>query len=195
MNIKMVSKLTNFKYLNLFSVKYEDKQKIEKDWIVASRSSKIAQKNDQVENSSNLPDAVVVVPFHTGLEKLVMIKEFRVALADYQYGFPAGLLDHGETVRLAGKRELREETGLTLTKVIKESPSIYSSSGMTDESISMLFVECEGDPTNVFTEDSEDIEVLMLSQKDAVHLLEKDHEKFDVKSWLVLNTFAAHGIL
>jgi len=191
MNIKTVNKLTNKKHLNLFSVSYEDKKKTEKEWILASRSSKIDLKHKEII----LPDAVVVVPYHIQQDKLVIIKEFRVALAGYQYGFPAGLLDPGETIEDAGKRELHEETGLKLTRVNKQSPAIYSSSGMTDESISMLFVECEGEPTNTFTEDSEDIEVLMLSQQDTMKLLERNHEKFDVKSWLILNTYAEHGIL
>ncbi len=191
MNIKAVNKITNYKYLNLFSVSYEDKKKTEKEWILASRSPNV----DLNPEEPITPDAVVVVPFHIKQNKLVIIKEFRVALADYQYGFPAGLLDPGETIDVAGKRELYEETGLNLIKVIKKSPAIYSSSGMTDESVSMLFAECDGEPTNEYNEDSEDIEVLMVSQQDAIKLLGKNHEKFDVKSWLILNTYAEHGIL
>ncbi len=191
MIIKAVNKLTNNKYLNLFSVSYEDKIKTEKEWILASRSSEI----DLNQKEPIIPDAVVVVPFHVKQNKLVLIREFRVALADYQYGFPAGLLDPGETIEIAGKRELHEETGLKLTRMIKKSPAIYSSSGLTDESVSMLFVECDGIPTNAYNEDSEDIEVLMVSQQEAKKLMEKKHEKFDVKSWLILSMFAEHGIL
>ncbi len=191
MNIKAVNKLTNYKYLNLFSVSYEDKKKTEKEWILASRSSEM----DFDHQEPTTPDAVVIVPFHIKQNKLVIIKEFRVALASYQYGFPAGLIDSDETIEEAGKRELQEETGLSLTTVIKKSPAIYSSSGMTDESVSMLFVECDGEATNEYTEDSEDIEVLMISQQEAKILIEENQEKFDVKSWLILNMFAEHGIL
>ncbi|MEN8212431.1 MAG: NUDIX domain-containing protein, partial [Thermodesulfobacteriota bacterium] len=95
----------------------------------------------------------------------------------------------------AGKRELYEETGLSVTKVLKKSPAVFSSSGMTDESVSLLFVECQGEPTNNFNEESEDIETIMLSQNKAADLLSDTSIKFDVKSWIILNTFASSGVI
>ncbi|MCK5836283.1 MAG: NUDIX hydrolase, partial [Desulfobacula sp.] len=91
--------------------------------------------------------------------------------------------------------ELFEETGLTVTKVLKKSPAVFSSSGMTDESVSLVFVECDGHPTNRFNEASEEIEVLMLSRDQASDLLSSNKIKFDVKPWLVLNTFASQGVI
>ena len=88
-----------------------------------------------------------------------------------------------------------EETGLTLTKSLQQSPAIFSSSGLTDESISLLFVECEGMPTNSFNESSEDIEVIMLSRDQASDILSNPLIKFDVKSWIVLNTFVCQGVI
>ena len=45
-------------------------------------------------------------------DKLVVIKEFRVPVETYEIGFPAGLIDSGETPEDAVRRELEEETGL-----------------------------------------------------------------------------------
>lgn len=189
MKIDRVKKITDCRHLNLFSITYKDRINCEKEWIFASRSTcpnPLEQKNPE-------PDAVVIVPLHTQGNTLIVIKEFRVALGGYQYGFPAGLVDSGETIEQAGKRELFEETGLTLTRVLKKSPAVFSSSGMTDESVSLLFVECNGRPTRRFNEPSEDIETLMLSRKDAANILYDDQIKFDVKSWIVLNMFAGYG--
>jgi len=191
MEINNVKKITDCKYLNLFSINYKDRLNCEKEWIFASRSKQL----NPLEKEDVKPDAVVIVPFYKQEDKLVIIKEFRLALGGYQYGFPAGLLDIGETVEQAGKRELFEETGLTVTKVLKKSPAIFSSSGMTDESISLLFVECKGQPTNSFNEASEDIEVMMLSREQASNILFNDQIKFDVKSWMVLATFASQGVI
>ena len=191
MKINTVKKITNCKHLNLFSIDYTDRVNCEKQWIFASRS----QHGNPLENQAAIPNAVVIAAFHKKEEKLVMIKEFRLTLGGYQYGFPAGLVDKGESVEQAGKREFFEETGLTITKVLKTSPAIFSSSGMTDESISLMYVECEGRPTNVFNEDSEDIEVILLSRKKAAEILFDASIKFDVKSWIVLNTFASQGVL
>ncbi len=143
----------------------------------------------------HIPDAVVVVPFHVDLNKLVIIEEFRVPLAGYQFGFPAGLVDPGEKVEEAGERELKEETGLDLTKVLKLSPPVYSTSGMTDEAISMLYVECKGTESNKNNESSEDIKVHYLSPGQAAEIIDDDSLKIDVKTWLVLTCFAETGYL
>lgn len=186
MKINDVKKITDFQHLNLFSIHYKDRINCEKEWIFASRSRRL----NPLEKDYTKPDAVVIVPFHTLEKKFVVIKEFRVALGGYQYGFPAGLLDGGETIEQAGKRELFEETGLTLTKVVQKSPAIFSSSGLTDESISLLFVECCGSPTSRFNESSEEITVMMLSREQALDILHNPMIRFDVKSWIILNTFA-----
>ncbi len=191
MEINNIKKLTDYRHLNLFSIDYKDRENYEKQWIFSSRSKRL----NPLKKNYTIPDAVAIVPFHTQQKKLIVIKEFRVCLGGYQYEFPAGLVDKGESIETAGRRELMEETGLNITKILKQSPPIYSSSGMTDESISLLFVECDGVPTDRFNEASEDIKVIMLSKSDAALLLSDTSIKFDVKSWIILNTFATHGVI
>ncbi|MGD2151418.1 MAG: NUDIX hydrolase [Desulfobacterales bacterium] len=182
-------KLTNLKWLNLFNVSYVDKSGDRKIWQVASR----VKKPKCVTNDFAKPDAVVMVPFHKSKKKMVITKEYRVPLADYEYGFPAGLVDEGETVQEAARRELTEETGLILTRFIKIGPGIYSSAGMTDESVSMVYIECDGDPSNDRNEGSEDIEVLFVSREEASRLCNDSSLKFDAKAWIVLINFAEFG--
>lgn len=191
MKIIQIKKISDVKHLNLFSVQYKDRKKNHKQWIFSSRS----QLPNPLDKDPSVPDAVVIVPYHVIEKKLVIIKEFRVCLNGYQYGFPAGLLDKNETIEQAGRRELWEETGLNMTKILKISPPVYSSSGMTDESVSLLFTQCEGTPTNSFAEPSEEIEVMMVSQQQAADLLLETDMKFDVKSWIILNAFAATGLI
>ncbi|MGM0393193.1 MAG: NUDIX hydrolase [Thermodesulfobacteriota bacterium] len=190
MQIHDIRKLTDMRHLNLFAVQYQDKTGTDKTWTYASRSGPA----DVRETVPDRPDAVVVVPYHVKARKLVIIREFRVVLGGYQYGFPAGLLDPGETVVQAGKRELFEETGLGLTRVVTQSPAVYSSSGMTDESVSLVYAECEGAPSSAHTEDSEDIQTLLVSRREAGRLLERPDIRFDVKTWIVLRQFADHGM-
>ncbi|MEX1299284.1 MAG: NUDIX hydrolase [Desulfotignum sp.] len=190
MQILDIRKLTDMRHLNLVTVHYQDKTGREKTWTYASRSGPA----DFRDTRPDRPDAVVVVPYHVKARKLVIIREFRVVLGGYQYGFPAGLLDPGEGVVQAGKRELFEETGLELTRVVARSPAVYSSSGMTDESVSLVYAECEGVPSSVHTEDSEDIQTLLVSRREAGRLLETPDIRFDVKTWIVLKQFADHGM-
>ena len=140
-----------------------------------------------------MPDAVVIVPFHNENDKLVIIKEFRVPLGGYQYGFPAGLVDEGETIQQTCIRELKEETGLNITRIKKISPPVYSSSGMTDESVSMVYVECDGKPSNKGNTGSEDITTIFVSPPEASELCKDSKIKLDVKTLLVLSSFAESG--
>jgi len=184
--IKGSRKLTAEKWLNLFEVSYVARTGDEKSWQIASR-----QKEPKcLTGSYHRPDAVVIVPFHTVRNKMVIIREFRVPLDDYEYGFPAGLVDNGESVEQAARRELMEETGLTVSRFIKVSPPIYSSAGMTDESVAMVYVECEGEPSNSANTDSELIEIQFISSNEAMDLLSNTTLKFDAKSWLAIYQFA-----
>ncbi|MFP4039605.1 MAG: NUDIX hydrolase [Desulfosudaceae bacterium] len=188
MRILDIRRETDFTHINLFSARYLDKSEKERGWIFASRKPDPAALKHK-----NTPDAVVVVPYHVEEDKLVMIREFRVPLGRVQYGFPAGLVDNEETIEATATRELHEETGLTIVRLNQLSPIIYSSSGLTDESLALVYVDCAGSPTSRHTNDSEDIEVVMLSQSQARRLKAHPDTCFDVKSWLVMNTFAETG--
>ena len=189
MEIKNVEKITDCRHLNLYEISYINRNGMEKLWHIASRG-------DQpkcVTGQFDMPDAVVIVPFHKEKDKLVIIQEFRVPLGGYQYGFPAGLVDKGETIQQTCIRELKEETGLNATRIKKISPPVYSSSGMTDESVSMVYVECDGTPSNKGNEGSEDITTIFMTPSKASELCKNSKIKVDVKTWLVLNSFAEEG--
>lgn len=184
--IKGYRKLTAEKWLNLFEVRYVAKTGEEKSWKIASR-----EKEPKCVTGRYLqPDAVVIVPFHTVKKKLVITREYRVPLKDYEYGFPAGLVDSGESVEQAARRELMEETGLTVSRFLKISAPIYSSAGMTDESVAMVYVECEGEPSTSGTTDSECIEIVLVTPAEAADLLGDTTLKFDAKAWLAISQFA-----
>jgi ADP-ribose pyrophosphatase len=186
LKIRGLKKMTTGRWLNLFDVNYSAKTGEEKSWQIVTR-----QKEPKcVSGDYRQPDAVVIVPFHAVENKLVILREYRVPLNDYEYGFPAGLVDQGESVEQATRRELMEETGLTVRRFINISPPIYSSAGMTDESVSMVYVDCEGTPSTRENKASELIEILLVSPPEAQELLKDITLKFDAKAWLVISQFA-----
>jgi ADP-ribose pyrophosphatase len=189
MKIRSAAKLTNSTWLNMFEVSYVDPAGRIRAWQTVSR----AAEPKCITGEYQMPDAVVIVPYHTAAGKLVITREFRVPLADYEYGFPAGLVDSGETILQAARRELMEETGLRLTRCIKISPPLYSSAGMTDESVSMVYSECDGQPSTEGNVGSELIEVQLISRMEAAQMYRNPSLKFDVKAWLVMAEFAATG--
>jgi ADP-ribose pyrophosphatase len=167
---KKVELVADGPFVKLYDLIYEDKNGKERFWRFASR-----RKETLAENGKEKADAVVIVPFYVLKDldsnsaydvKFLVIKEYRPPLGDYEYGVPAGLIDEGETVVEAAKRELKEETGLEVTRVIFVTPPLYSSAGLTDESTAVVFVECEGKPDTNKNEDSEDIEIMLVSVED-----------------------------
>ena len=104
-----VCKLTDCKWANLFEVDYARKKQPRKRWIMCSRN------DDPVADASRADAVVIVATIDTdGEKKLVVTKEFRVPIWDFEYGFPAGLIDDGEDVETTVARELKEEVRLLL---------------------------------------------------------------------------------
>lgn len=189
MKIESVEKLIGYRHLNMYAISYYDRSGRRRAWYMASR-------NDPplcVSGRFAIPDAVVIVALHKESSKLVLIKEFRVPLGGYQYGFPAGLVDDGEALEAACSRELHEETGLSVVRLIKSSPPVYSSSGMTDESVAMVYVECSGEISNTANSSSEDIHPFLVSPEEGLSLCRQPDYPVDVKTWLVLSAFAETG--
>ena len=125
-----------------------------------------------------------------GVRELVVLREYRVPIGDYIYALPAGLIDGKESIEEAARRELKEETGLDLTKVDKITPPIYSSAGLTDESVVILFGEAEGEISTDGNEYSENIDVFSFSEYDISALLKKANKpkmgiKFSARAYLV----------
>lgn len=153
-----------------------------RQWIYCTRKGLNAPEKETA-------DAVVVVPFvRDGDEvKVVLVREYRAPLKGYQYAFPAGLIDAGESVESTAARELAEETGYRMVNFVRQSPLLAPSAGLTDETFQYAFVEAEynGAPT---LESSEDLEVHLLSLSEITSLL-KTNEKFCGRTWPLLDQF------
>jgi ADP-ribose pyrophosphatase len=190
-------KLSDFKtlfsdrFLSLFEIQYIDRDGQPNTWQLVSREQTGPKCFTGRLQSA---DAVVIVPYHRERKQLVVIREFRIALGGFQYGFPAGLVDPGESVEMAVRRELMEETGLTVVRHQRTSPVVFSSSGITDESIIIAHVVCVGEPSDAGNRASEQIETLFVGKSDAERLCRDDTILMDVKTWLVLSGFAAGGL-
>ncbi|MBU4317889.1 MAG: NUDIX hydrolase [Proteobacteria bacterium] len=177
------------KFVTLVEVTYEDQRGNTKHWQMVTRKEQPKCISGRIQR----PDAAIIVPYHLKEKKLAVIKEFRIPIGGYQYGFPAGLLDSGEDLAKTSSRELHEETGLDLVKIYRHSPAIFSSAGITDEAIAMIFAEVEGVPSTSRNEDSEDIEVFLMGRQEVSDLLRRDDIVFGARAWLVMDAFVRMG--
>lgn len=190
MQISNVRKLTDERWINLFSADF-DNNGHQGRWVFASRKKE--------PHGGRSCDAVIIVPVLRNPgepARLVMIREFRVPVGDHVIGLPAGLIDPGEDVEQTLRREIREETGLELSRIERITAPLFSSAGLTDEAVAMAFVEVRGDPTaGPHLEPSESLEVLFLDHAQLCQLCDDQAPNVDAKAWMVLYLYQRLGTL
>jgi ADP-ribose pyrophosphatase len=86
------------------------------------------------------PGASAIVPLlDTSVEdpEVLLIRQYRYAADGYLYEIPAGRLDAGESPLDCARRELREETGYSATRV-EPLFTMFTTPGFTDEKIHLF---------------------------------------------------------
>ncbi|MGN0376306.1 MAG: NUDIX hydrolase [Suilimivivens sp.] len=138
-----VKPLFDSKFIKVFDLQYET----DKHYYDATRrplDNITAIKSDE-EFRAMLPDAVtcaVILKVKKEESKLLLSREYRYPAGQFLLSPPAGLLDPEDAdmenpILTAAKREIKEETGLEITKedsLFIINPLLFSSPGMTDES-------------------------------------------------------------
>ncbi len=125
-----IEKKEEGKFITRYDVTYETMDHKKKVYEMISRDHNL----DSYEKlHGDRPDAVVVIAIDEKEEKILLNKEFRLAVGDWVYNFPAGLIDPGEDAGQAAARELWEETGLELYEVTDLIGESYSAVGFSNE--------------------------------------------------------------
>ena len=95
-----------------------------------------------------------------------------MAVGDWVYNFPAGLIDEGETPEVSAVRELKEETGLDLVEITGMLPESYAAIGFANEKNVCVIGTADG----AFHESSSTLEEINAGwyTKDEIKTLLKD---------------------
>lgn len=202
-----VKTLLDAKFIRVFDLQYAEG----KHYFDATRrplEKLVATKTDD-EFKKMLPDAVgcvVILKIKDDEPKLLLAKEYRYPAGQFLLSPPAGLLDaEDETatdpVLSAARREIEEETGLTLSE--KDSltvinPLLFSSPGMTDESNALACAVIHLNDTSALTQQgavgSELFEGFeLLTAADAREILKNGRDReglfYSVYTWATLMYF------
>lgn len=141
------------------------------------------------------PGAVGIVPIDDD-GRVVLVRQYRVALGSYQVEIPAGKLDvSGEAEADAARRELIEEVGLD-ARDWTQLTAFHNSAGWTDEVTTVYLATglTEADTPEGFAAKAEesDMEVLRLPLAEAVARVQRG-ELTDAKT--VIGLLLAAGAL
>lgn len=174
--INHVTKKTENPFLNFYELDRESKTGKKGKYYVASRAKD--ESRLKLNTKKNHPDGVIIYSLYgEKQDKVVLVRQYRYSIDDYIYEFPAGLVEKGEDFHEAAKRELYEETGLTLHPI--EAPEMYekpyfTTVGMTDESCATVYGYADGEISKAAQEDSEEIEIVLADKEEVRRILKEE---------------------
>ncbi|MBR3429511.1 MAG: NUDIX hydrolase [Clostridia bacterium] len=174
MKYQGIRKIHEGRFIARYDVDYITEEGNQKTYEMISRNRNIRTLTD-LQNDK--PDSVVMILTDEAGERILVSREYRMAMAQWIYNFPAGLIDPGETPEESARRELREETGLELIRITDVLDNSYSAIGFSNERNICIFGVAGGE-FNKSTSDAEEI-------------VPGWYTKDEIKSLLRVESFAA----
>ena len=120
-------------------------------------------------------------------DRILLLKEFRMAVNRFVWNMVAGFKEPGETMEDCVRRELYEESGLKLVRIRKMLKPAFAAVSMSDVLNQLVIAEVEGDISD-HTEDDELIEAAFYDKDEVARLIEE--ETFTARAQFVAYAFS-----
>ena len=153
MKYQGIRKVHEGRFITRYDVDYVTEEGHAKTYEIVSRNKNV-QTLEELQNKK--ADSVVLILTDEAGERILVSREYRMSMAQWIYNFPAGLIDPGETPEESAKRELWEETGLTLVRIDDVLDNSYSAIGFSNERNICVFGAAAGE-FHKSTSDAEEI--------------------------------------
>ena len=153
MEYKGIHKIHEGRFITRYNVDYITAEGNPKTYEIISRNRNIRTLDELQNREAN---AVVMILTNERGDRILLNREYRMAMAQWIYNFPAGLIDPGESAEESAKRELWEETGLRLMRIDDVLDNSYSAVGFSNERNVCVFGVAEGE-FRKSTSDAEEI--------------------------------------
>lgn len=111
-----------------------------------------------------------VVDAGTSDARVVLVRQFRYAVDDWQFELPAGGIEDGEKPAHAALRELREESGFLVDELVGLGV-VYPSGGSTDERAHLFAARCSGARVSMDLDKGEQVETVYARRQEMEELL------------------------
>ncbi|HOO79771.1 MAG TPA: NUDIX hydrolase [Lachnospiraceae bacterium] len=183
MKLLGMRKIANGKYLKNYQLTYENRDGREKVYEIVSRNDM-----EQPDQLGCKLSGVSIVAFCE--DKLLLLKEFRMGVNKEIYNLCAGFIEPNETMDECMKRELYEETGLSVKRIIDVLNPCYSAVAISDIKTCIAFVEVEGTIAS-HTSANEEIAAALYSREEVKELLKT--EEFSSRAQMAAYYFALNG--
>lgn len=171
-----IHQLTDNPFLNLYQMEAIDTKGKDFNYYFASRND---AEHIKIRTKSIHAEGIVIYAVTTEAEpRLVLIRQYRYPVDAFMYELPAGLVDGDETPGMAAAREMKEETGLDFTEYTGGKASYrrpyFMGPGFTDETSASVFGTVSGGVSGQFTEDTEEIQVILADKAKLRQILETE---------------------
>ena len=153
MKYQGIRKIHEGRFITRYDVDYLTEEGHGKTYEIISRNRDI-RTLEELQNPR--ADSVILILTDESGERILVSREYRMAMAQWIYNFPAGLIDPGETPEESARRELWEETGLSLVRVDDVLDGSYSAIGFSNERNVCIFGAAKGE-FRKSTSDAEEI--------------------------------------